>query len=156
MLFSRMQTILAIDIGNTSITLGLYRNGKVSRVQRVLAQRSLRKLIQTYLGTRKVSGVCISSVVPTVNAAWEKAAIAVVQGPVYLLSYQSDIGIPIDYPKPASIGADRLANACAAAHLLGTPVVVADFGTALTFDIVDRHKGYVGGVIAPGIPLMFE
>jgi type III pantothenate kinase len=156
MLSAAMQTILAIDIGNTSITLGLYRNGKVSRIRRVTPGRSLGKLLRDYVGTRSIAGTGMSSVVPSVNAAWEKAAATLGEGPVIQLSHHSEIGIPIDYPKPASIGADRLANACAASHLFGAPVVVADFGTALTFDIIDRKKGYVGGVIAPGIPLMFE
>ena len=54
------------------------------------------------------------------------------------------------------IGADRLANAAAAAKLLGTPSVVCDFGTALTFDIIDAKRGYIGGIICPGLPLMFD
>jgi type III pantothenate kinase len=64
--------------------------------------------------------------------------------------------IPVTYPQPRSIGADRLANAVAAVRDVGAPVVVADFGTALTFDIVLEAEGYVGGVIAPGIEMMYS
>ena len=62
----------------------------------------------------------------------------------------------MDYPQPETIGADRLANAMAAAHLYGAPSVVVDFGTALTFDVVNDQKAYVGGIIAPGISLMTD
>ncbi len=66
-----------------------------------------------------------------------------------------DLGIKVTYPRPETIGADRLANACGAAARYGTPAIVADFGTALTFDVISRSEGYIGGVIAPGLPLMF-
>jgi type III pantothenate kinase len=65
-------------------------------------------------------------------------------------------GIGIDYPEPETVGPDRLANAIAARHHFGAPVVVLDFGTALTFDVVDRSGNYVGGVIAPGLAVMTE
>jgi len=62
----------------------------------------------------------------------------------------------IDYPRPDTIGADRLANALAARHRFGVPVVVVDFGTAVTFDVVDQHGNYVGGIIAPGLAAMTD
>lgn len=67
-----------------------------------------------------------------------------------------NLGIGIDYPKPATIGADRLANAVAACRLFGGPSVVVDFGTAVTFDVVDASKSYVGGVICPGLNAMTD
>jgi type III pantothenate kinase len=73
-----------------------------------------------------------------------------------VVNHKMDFGVKISYPKPTSIGADRLANACGAAYRYGTPVIVADFGTALTFDVICRDRGYVGGVIAPGLPLMTD
>ena len=65
-------------------------------------------------------------------------------------------GIGIDYPKPATIGADRLANAIAAHARFGAPVVVVDFGTAVTFDVVDAAANYTGGIIAPGLSAMTD
>jgi type III pantothenate kinase len=65
-------------------------------------------------------------------------------------------GVGLDYPKPETIGPDRLANAIAAKHFFGAPSVVVDFGTALTFDIVDRGGKYVGGIIAPGLAAMTD
>ena len=76
-----------------------------------------------------------------------------------MISYQSNLPIDIDYPKPAQIGADRLANAAAAFTLFGSPCVVLDFGTAVTFDIISKGKEkslYQGGVIAPGLASMTE
>jgi type III pantothenate kinase len=63
-------------------------------------------------------------------------------------------GVGIDYPKPKSIGPDRLANAVAARKRFGAPVVVVDFGTAVTFDVVDARGSYIGGIIAPGLAMM--
>ena len=65
-------------------------------------------------------------------------------------------GVGIDYPKPASIGPDRLANAVAVRHHFGAPSVVVDFGTAVTFDAVNRAGNYAGGIIAPGLAAMTE
>jgi type III pantothenate kinase len=62
--------------------------------------------------------------------------------------------LAVDYARPATIGADRLANAIAAKHQYGAPVVVVDFGTAVTFDVVDRRGRYIGGIIAPGLSAM--
>lgn len=78
------------------------------------------------------------------------------QVPVLTLSSKLDLGIGIDYPKPASIGGDRLANAIAAAELHGAPAVVVDFGTAVTFDVLSADRKYVGGVIAPGLEAMTD
>jgi type III pantothenate kinase len=66
------------------------------------------------------------------------------------------MGIGVRYPKPESIGPDRLANAVALAHLHGAPGIVIDFGTAVTFDILSADKHYIGGVIAPGLRLMTD
>jgi type III pantothenate kinase len=66
------------------------------------------------------------------------------------------MGIGIRYPKPESIGPDRLANAVALAHMHGAPGIVIDFGTAVTFDILSADKFYIGGVIAPGLRLMTD
>src|SRR5213082_4202717 len=64
------------------------------------------------------------------------------------------LGVGVDYPNPKSIGADRLANAAAVAALYGSPAIVVDFGTAVTFDIVSAQRKYIGGVIAPGLEAM--
>jgi type III pantothenate kinase len=70
------------------------------------------------------------------------------------LTPQLQLGVGIDYPNPKTIGADRLANAAAVADLYGSPAIVVDFGTAVTFDIVSVQRNYIGGVIAPGLESM--
>ena len=150
--------VLTIDIGNTSTSLGIYRKGRISKVGRlegpVKSQRQVRDRIQPYL-EQGLDGLCLASVVPSATRLW-KAVLQRVECPVEMVTHRSELGLKINYPKPASIGPDRLANAVGAASKFGAPVIVADFGTALTFDIVSAQRAYEGGVIAPGLPLMFS
>jgi type III pantothenate kinase len=76
--------------------------------------------------------------------------------PLLELNHRTVHVIGVNYPKPRSIGADRLANAAAVRHLYGAPAVVVDFGTAVTFDVVDGRGDYVGGIIAPGLNVMTD
>ena len=72
------------------------------------------------------------------------------------MSHKIALGVGIDYPRPETIGADRLANATAATALYGSPAVVVDFGTAVTFDVISADRKYIGGVIAPGLNAMTD
>jgi type III pantothenate kinase len=72
------------------------------------------------------------------------------------LSAKTAVGIGIEYPKPKSIGPDRLANAIAVKHHFGAPAIVVDFGTAVTFDVVNQQGNYIGGIIAPGLAAMTD
>ena len=72
------------------------------------------------------------------------------------LTAKTAVGIGIEYPKPESIGPDRLANAIAVKHHFGAPAIVVDFGTAVTFDVVNQHGNYIGGIIAPGLAAMTD
>jgi len=89
--------------------------------------------------------------VPRRNAAISRAA---GKSEVLWLNPSSRLNVRIDYPQPRSVGADRLANAVAVTELYGTPAIVIDFGTAVTFDIVSAQNAYIGGVIAPGLEAM--
>ncbi|MCC7299739.1 MAG: type III pantothenate kinase [Verrucomicrobia bacterium] len=141
---------LVIDIGNTSTSLAVANGLKLSSIQRMPSDEPALKL--RAVPKRAV----IASVKPGVNKRWIQFLKK--QGVVEILwvNHTVNLGVPISYPKPETIGADRLANACEAAADYGAPVVVCDFGTALTFDIVKKHEGYVGGIICPGLPLMFD
>jgi len=150
--------ILLFDIGNTHTHLGL-ADGR-----RVLKQTDISTLawfgggaaarVKKFAGSKKIEGVVLCSVVPrvtplvrkTVGSIWKLEALEVNAGTIR--------GVGVDYPKPASIGADRLANSVAAHHRFGAPVVVVDFGTAVTFDVVNAKGNYVGGIIAPGLAAM--
>lgn len=151
-----MNTILVIDIGNTSTSVGYYRNGKVSGVGRCTSRFKSLEEVTPLITAKPVDAVVVASVVPPVNARWKKVLKAAGLPQPLFVTHELNLGVPVEYPKPENIGADRLANAAAAVRLLGAPSVVCDFGTALTFDIVDAERGYIGGIICPGLPLMFD
>lgn len=150
--------LLVLDIGNTNTSAGLYSRGAIRRHEplgKVPAEDGRRRLRSFTRGAR-VTGVCLCSVVPKEDETWIALSRDLWGIEPFRVTAAADLGIPLTYPKPASIGADRLANAVAAVAAHGAPVIVADFGTALTFDIITRAEGYIGGVIAPGLPLMFS
>ncbi|MFU8781015.1 MAG: type III pantothenate kinase [Kiritimatiellia bacterium] len=155
-----MSRCLAIDVGNTSTTLGVvdglhvlahgHVHGGIDAIDEVL------RLVNRFQAKHPFDGAVLASVVPTVNRRWEKFIKGHTGYLPVLLTHTVTLAVGIDYPHPETIGADRLANACAAAKLYGAPAIVADFGTALTFDVVNGKGRYVGGVIAPGMPLMTD
>lgn len=112
-----------------------------------LSARSLRQL----LSRRKIDMVVVSSVVPKKDRVIRTAA---GKTKILWINARTNLGVGVDYPNPKTIGADRLANAAAVAKLFGTPAIVVDFGTAVTFDIVSQDRQYIGGVIAPGLESM--
>lgn len=124
---------------------------RLSAPVRIATNKLSSGVVTEFLGRQKVRKVVVSSVVPEKNAAILKAARKI--GVIWLDSTLK-LGIGIDYPKPKSIGADRLANAVAVTKLYGFPAVVIDFGTAVTFDIISGRRKYIGGVIAPGLEAM--
>ena len=152
--------VLVVDIGNTSTSLGLFKNGTLSRIQRIekveQTRTSIAAVMRRVTGKQQVEGVGIASVVPALNPLWTVVVRDQFQKDPLWITHRAKLGVNITYPKPASIGADRLANAAGGVLKYGAPIIIADFGTAVTFDIVTRREGYVGGIIAPGLPLMFD
>jgi type III pantothenate kinase len=112
--------------------------------------------VKGFVGRAKLRGAAICSVVPTATPLVAKTIGRVWGVPCLELTSKTLIGVGLDYPKPETIGADRLANAVAVRRHHGAPAVVVDFGTAVTFDVVDRRGNYVGGIIAPGLAAMTE
>lgn len=156
----RPKRLLVLDIGNTSVTGGLYHRGRVTHVHNVAETRERKLSTSDTLNRLKdryqISDCIISSVVPKLNARWVNVAKTWTGKKPRLITHRTPMPINITFPKPASIGADRLANACGAYCRYGEPCIVIDIGTALTFDIVQPKLGYCGGIIAPGLPLMFD
>ena len=143
---------LLIDISNSYAKIAFASKRRVSAPVRISTGELTSAIVAGFLKKRDVRKVIVSSVVPAKNSAIIKAAKK--RANVLWLDSKLNLGVGIDYPKPGSIGADRLANAAAAAELYGFPAVVVDFGTAVTFDIVSERRTYVGGVIAPGLEAM--
>ncbi len=153
--------LLAVDIGNSNITLGSFRNGSLTAVRRAATPGGatpdeLEVLLEDLLrlddaGFADVSSLVCTSVVPGVTSALE--AVAARRGRTLLVATAGTVPVPIRTDRPAEVGADRLVNALAVSRLHGTPAVVIDLGTATTFDCVARDGAFVGGAIAPGIEL---
>jgi type III pantothenate kinase len=152
--------VLLLDIGNTHTHLGLANDNDVLKQADIptssWTQAKAMVRIERFVGPRQLKGVAFCSVVPAVTPLVRKA----IQNRWTLncleLTSRTTRGVGINYPKPDTIGPDRLANAIAARHRFGAPVVVVDFGTAVTFDVVDAAGDYVGGIIAPGLAAMTD
>ncbi|MCB1212624.1 MAG: type III pantothenate kinase, partial [Verrucomicrobiales bacterium] len=143
---------LLIDVGNGRTKFGLATSeGILERREhptRELSPDAVRDLTRNW----DFNGAVLCSVVPKAVPAFR----AVFGEALIELRHDTLMGIGIRYPKPESIGTDRLANAVALAHMHGAPGIVIDFGTAVTFDILSADKCYIGGVIAPGLRLMTD
>ena len=150
--------ILLFDIGNTHTHVGL------ADEKRVIKQADIptlawfgggaAALVKKIVGAKPIEGVALCSVVPRATPLVRKVLQATWKLEALEVNARTIRGVGIDYPKPNSIGPDRLANALAAKTRFGAPVVVVDFGTAVTFDVVDAKGNYVGGIIAPGLAAM--
>ena len=143
---------LLIDISNSYAKFAFASKRRISAPARIATSELSSGVVSGFLAQRKVRKVVVSSVVPAKNSAISKASKD--KAKLIWLDWKVKLGLGIDYPKPRSIGADRLANAAAVAGLYGCPAIVVDFGTAVTFDIVSERRSYVGGVIAPGLEAM--
>jgi type III pantothenate kinase len=156
--------LLAVDIGNSNVTLGCFRNGFLTATRRAAtAARAtpdeLELLIENLLrlddaAFADVSAIACASVVPALTDALE--SIAVRRDRPLLVASAGTVPLPIRVDRPGDVGADRLVNALAAGRLHGTPAVVVDLGTATTFDCVAPDGAYVGGAIAPGLLVGLE
>ena len=156
--------LLAIDVGNTNVSIGWFRNGTLGGTRRAVTNPrasadELELLLDGLLRLDDVSFADISamacaSVVPAVTASVE--AVAERRERPLVIASVGTVPLPVRVDRPGEVGADRLVNALAAARLYGTPAVVADFGTATTFDCVAADGAYVGGAIAPGLELGLE
>jgi type III pantothenate kinase len=153
-------SLLLLDIGNTHTHLGL---ANASRVQRQADFPTLAwfdgdaaRRVRQFAGRAAISGAAICSVVPRATPPAARALSRLWRIKPLRLTSATVRGIGINYPKPETIGPDRLANAVAVRHRYGAPAVVVDFGTAVTFDVVDRRGNYTGGIIAPGIAAMTD
>jgi type III pantothenate kinase len=154
--------LLTIDVGNTQVAVGLFRNDELVGHWRFSTKEQTKDEMRwELLGVlaldgftpADIEGVAVSSVVPSVTATMRCVAPALSHGPVVVVGPGIRTGMPILIDNPREVGADRVVNAVGARERHGTPVVVVDFGTSTNFDVVDVDGAYVGGVIAPGLEI---
>jgi len=147
----RATDYLLIDISNSFTKVAFASTARVGRVTRLRTEKLTSRFLRRFMARHETGTLVVCSVVPRKNREIEKVA-----GKAKMLWLKPDLnlGVGIDYPAPNTIGADRLANAAAAAALYGSPAIVVDFGTAVTFDVVSERTDYIGGVIAPGLEAM--
>jgi len=152
--------ILLIDIGNTHTHVGLANQRQVFNQANILTAHwfggAAAKRMKGFVGRAVLDGAALCSVVPRATPLARRAAKRLWNISALELTPRTVCGVGIRYPKPGTIGPDRLANAIAVKHHYGAPSVVVDFGTAVTFDVVGAHGDYVGGIIAPGLAAMTD
>lgn len=160
--------LLAIDVGNTNIVLGLFEGTEVIEHWRINtdARRTADELAVVLQGLlaqslplteTDISGIALCSTVPSVlHEMREMCRRYYGDVPTVIVEPGVKTGVPVRMDNPKEVGADRIVNALAAVHLYGGPAIVADFGTATTFDAVSAKGEYVGGAIAPGIEISMD
>jgi len=155
--------ILAVDVGNTHIEIGVFEEDTYLTSWRIATgvhrtEDELMAFIQQFLQTINrtpgdIRDIAISSVVPTITQIFSKLAEKYFQLEPLVVGHQLDLGIEIDYEPKYSVGADRLCNAVAAKAKYGFPSIVVDFGTATTLDVLGDKGEYCGGIITPGLEI---
>ena len=156
--------LLLFDIGNTHTHLGLADDARVIKQTNIPTAKWLGSgstaaaatLVKRFVAREKLDGAVLCSVVPRATPQVRKMVQSTWKLKPMELTAKTAHGVGIDYPNPKTIGADRLANSVAAYKQFGAPVAVVDFGTAVTFDVVDDKGNYVGGIIAPGLAAMTD
>jgi type III pantothenate kinase len=158
--------LLALDAGNTNVTVGIFRDGILldhRRLRTVREQTSdewgilLMSLLRyASLDPAQVQGIIVSSVVPPLNSALAEMSRRYFGMDAMFVTSQTDTGLKILYDNPYEVGADRIVNGVAALAKYGGPCVIVDLGTAITFDALSADAEYLGGIIAAGIGISAE
>ncbi len=153
--------ILAIDIGNTHTVMGVFEKAKLLFDWRVTSslqhtEDEVGAYIKLFLREagvepKMINGIGISSVVPDLTDVFSAMAVKYFNVKPMVVNSELNLGIKIHYADPRTVGADRLCNAVAGFAKYDGPLIVVDFGTATTFDVVGKNGDYLGGVISPGI-----
>jgi len=158
--------LFCIDIGNTNIVLGVTDGDRILNHWRVRTERDITAdelgiLVGNLFGAAgigfdAIENVIVSCVVPPLLNTIEEFSLRYFHASPMMVGHDTDTGMPILYDNPKEVGADRIVNSVAAYGKYRTGVVVVDFGTATTFDVVSPEGAYVGGVIAPGVVISCE
>ncbi len=153
--------ILAIDIGNTNIVIGCFKENKIEFVERLSTNHKSTELEYAILfknvleihkiDTNRIDGGIISSVVPSLTNVIKKAMNKLTDAEIMSVGPGVKTGLNILTDNPAQLGSDLVVDAVAGINEYPTPLVILDLGTATTISVIDRNKNYIGGVIIPGI-----
>ena len=158
--------LLALDIGNTNLAIGFFQNRKLKdhwrlstdhkRMQDEYGLQFLGLLDNSNMSTKDISGIVLSSVVPPLTEKVVQACEKYLGHSPMIIHSDLKLNIRIGYDDPSAVGADRIADAVAASTLFSIPACVIDFGTATTFNAINKNGEYLGGAILPGIGLSAE
>lgn len=162
--------LLAVDVGNSHTVSGIFSGGLLVAEWRLKSDRDrtgdelairYHALFQmAEIKPAEVTGFVISSVVPTLDASWssyvDRYFAEQLASPPLTISNTVETGITIATDNPAEVGADRIVNAVAACSRFTGPLIIVDFGTAITFDCISGDREYLGGAILPGIPISLD
>lgn len=158
--------LLVLDIGNSNIILGVYRDGQLKHHWRIGTDQQksedqyamIIKSLFDYeeIKMKEIRGVIISSVVPQMMHVFELMCNKYFNTSPMIIGPGIKTGLNIKYENPREVGADRIVNAVAGIHLYGSPLIIVDFGTATSYCYINEEKQYLGGAIAPGIQISAE
>lgn len=158
--------LLCIDIGNTNIVFGIYKEDKLInhwrlRTEKDMTSDELSILIfnlfsQAHIENGSIKDIIISCVVPPLLSSFKEFCILSFDREPMIVDYSINTGMSIEYDNPKEVGADRIVNAVAAYNKYKRELIVVDFGTATTFDYISSKGAYEGGAIAPGIIISAE
>lgn len=158
--------LLVIDIGNSNIVLGIYDGARLVKDWRISTEKSrtsdeyailVHELFTlSGIGFSDIMDVIISSVVPPLTGVLESLSTQYFGRPPLVVGPGIKTGMPIHYDNPREVGADRIVNAVAGFEKYHSALIIVDFGTATTFDFVNRKGEYCGGAIAPGLMISLE
>ena len=149
--------LLAINIGNTHINCGVFKEGRLRRHYTFsVDEKNYDRLVNRIADRKEIDAAILCSVLPRSTERLVRQLKKRLGKKVYVIT--RDILVPIKnlYKKPKRLGQDRLVNAYAGVALYGAPLIVVDFGTAITFDVVSKNKEYLGGIIVPGAQVSLD
>lgn len=157
--------LLVIDIGNTNITLGVFDNDKIVQSWRLATSINrtedeygvfLKNLLKENDLDKNITNAIICSVVVQLTEKIEIALKKYLKLNSFIITHKIKTNVVLKTNNPSQIGADRIANAAAASKLYSCPAIVVDFGTATSFDIVDKNNEFIGGIITAGMKIQAE
>ena len=153
--------LLVVDVGNTNVVLGIYRDEQLVHSWRLATARERTSdeygiLAKQLIGSIDIEGAIVASVVPPLNHSISSMIEKYFNVEALFVEPGIKTGLAIQTDNPLEVGADRIVNCVAAHQLFGGPTIIVDFGTATTFDVVTADARYIGGVIAPGITISSE